>query len=166
MKSIKTLIVTKSKNLPAPARDSIENKNRGFTIIEVALVLAIAGLIFLVVFLALPALQNSQKDTAKRQDAGRVVSALEAYKADNQGAFPPDAWPSSVMATYAGQLSQIKGIYVEYGVSQYIAGFTSADIYIDRICAPSGSNTLGVSTGSAAVVVRLSSGSFYCVNVQ
>ena len=32
---------------------------KGFTIIEVALVLAIAGLIFLVVFLALPALQRS-----------------------------------------------------------------------------------------------------------
>lgn len=54
------------------------NKQHGFTIIEVALVLAIAGLIFLVVFLALPALQNSQKDIAKRQDAGRVVSALQS----------------------------------------------------------------------------------------
>lgn len=40
------------------------NKNqnltkKGFTIIEVVLVLAIAGLIFLMVFLALPALQRS-----------------------------------------------------------------------------------------------------------
>ena len=54
------------------------NKQHGFTIIEVALVLAIAGLIFLVVFLALPALQNSQKDTARRQDVGRVVSAFKS----------------------------------------------------------------------------------------
>lgn len=57
----------------------------GFTIIEVALVLAIAGLIFLVVFLALPALQNSQKDMARREDVGRVVAALQSYKIDNGG---------------------------------------------------------------------------------
>jgi prepilin-type N-terminal cleavage/methylation domain-containing protein len=38
-------------------------KAHGFTIIEVVLVLAIAGLIFLIVFLALPALQRSQRDT-------------------------------------------------------------------------------------------------------
>ena len=35
----------------------------GFTIIEVVLVLAIAGLIFLMVFIALPVLQRSQRDT-------------------------------------------------------------------------------------------------------
>ena len=38
----------------------------GFTIIEVVLVLAIAGLIFLMVFIALPALQRSQRDTERR----------------------------------------------------------------------------------------------------
>ena len=35
---------------------------KGFTIIEVVLVLAIAGLIFLMVFIALPALQRSQRN--------------------------------------------------------------------------------------------------------
>ena len=56
--------------------------NSGFTIIEVALVLAIAGLIFLVVFLALPALQRSQRDSARKQDVARVVTALQQYEAD------------------------------------------------------------------------------------
>ena len=54
----------------------------GFTIIEVALVLAIAGLIFLVVFLALPALQKSQRDTARRQDVAKAVAAIQQYYAD------------------------------------------------------------------------------------
>jgi prepilin-type N-terminal cleavage/methylation domain-containing protein len=40
----------------------LENK-KGFTIIEVVLVLAIAALIFLMVFSALPALQRNQRDT-------------------------------------------------------------------------------------------------------
>lgn len=77
-------------NLIKP-RPRSKPKQSGFTIIEVALVLAIAGLIFLVVFLALPALQNSQKDNARKQDVARVVSALQAYEADNEGALPNDS---------------------------------------------------------------------------
>jgi len=51
----------------------LTNKESGFTIIEVVLVLAIAGLIFLVVFLALPALQRSQRDSQRRTDLGRFI---------------------------------------------------------------------------------------------
>lgn len=65
-------------------------KNKGFTIIEVVLVLAIAGLIFLVVFLALPALQRGQRDTQRKQDLGRFMSQLTAYQSNNQGALPTD----------------------------------------------------------------------------
>lgn len=61
------------------------NKKRGFTIIEVVLVLAIAGLIFLMVFVALPALQRSQRDTARRNDLARVDTSLVQYQTNNQG---------------------------------------------------------------------------------
>ncbi len=54
-------------------------KRRGFTIIEVVLVLAIAGLIFLMVFVALPALQRSQRNTQRRRDAARVSTAIQEY---------------------------------------------------------------------------------------
>ena len=56
-----------------------------FTIIEVVLVLAIAGLIFLMVFLALPALQRSQRDTQRKNDIGRLKAAYQQYKANNKG---------------------------------------------------------------------------------
>ena len=56
----------------------------GFTIIEVVLVLAIAGLIFLMVFVALPTLQKSQKDTQRRNDIARVGTALLNYYANNK----------------------------------------------------------------------------------
>ncbi|PLS80866.1 hypothetical protein CYG49_03830, partial [Candidatus Saccharibacteria bacterium] len=46
------------------------SKQSGFTIIEVVLVLAIAALIFLIVFLAVPALQRGQRDTQRRSDVG------------------------------------------------------------------------------------------------
>jgi len=61
---------------------------KGFTIIEVVLVLAIAGLIFLVVFLALPALQRNQRDTQRRNDLGRAVTAVTNWSANNNGAVP------------------------------------------------------------------------------
>ena len=63
------------------------NKNnfKGFTIIEVVLVLAIAGLIFLMVSLALPALQRSQRDTQRKQDVAMVVTTLHNWKANNKG---------------------------------------------------------------------------------
>lgn len=60
----------------------------GFTIIEVVLVLAIAGLIFLMVFVALPALQRSQRDTQRRDDMARFISQLAQYQANNNGDVP------------------------------------------------------------------------------
>ena len=66
---------------------NIKNK-KGFTIIEVVLVLAIAGLIFMMVFIALPALQRSQRDTQRSNDISRVVTALQNYQGSNRGAIP------------------------------------------------------------------------------
>ena len=63
---------------------------KGFTIIEVVLVLAIAGLIFLMVFIALPALQRSQRDTQRRDDMARFMSQLNQYQANNAGKVPSD----------------------------------------------------------------------------
>ncbi len=59
------------------------NSKQGFTIIEVVLVLAIAGLIFLMVFVALPALQRSQRDTARRNDMSRVDTSLVQYQTNH-----------------------------------------------------------------------------------
>ena len=63
-----------------------------FTIIEVVLVLAIAGLIFLMVFIALPALQRNQRDTQRKNDMSRVVSALTSYRANNRGKLPTNGY--------------------------------------------------------------------------
>lgn len=60
----------------------------GFTIIEVVLVLAIAGLIFLMVFIALPALQRSQRDTQRRDDLARVTDAITQFQTNNNGRLP------------------------------------------------------------------------------
>lgn len=64
------------------------NSRRGFTIIEVVLVLAIAGLIFLMVFLALPALQRSQRDTQRRNSLGEFRTQVVQYQSNNRGRVP------------------------------------------------------------------------------
>ena len=48
--------------------------------------LAIAGLIFLMVFVALPALQRSQRDTQRRNDMSRVDTSLVQYQTNNMSA--------------------------------------------------------------------------------
>ena len=66
---------------------SIKSK-KGFTIIEVVLVLAIAGLIFLMVFIALPNMQRSQRDTARRNDYAAFASNITNYLTNNNGSLP------------------------------------------------------------------------------
>ncbi len=65
-----------------------KNKEKGFTIIEVVLVLAIAGLIFLMVFIALPALQRGQRDTQRKQDLSRAQTKINDYQSNNRNSLP------------------------------------------------------------------------------
>lgn len=90
----------------------------GFTIIEVVLVLAIAGLIFLMVFIALPSLQRSQRDTQRRNDMANVSSKITQYQTNNNGKLPSsgstpavadgkevkleDAWPCNSSSSSTG----------------------------------------------------------------
>ncbi len=65
-------------------------KLNGFTIIEVVLVLAIAGLIFLMVFIGLPALQRSQRDRQRKNDAAIIAAAVRTYMSHNGGKPPTE----------------------------------------------------------------------------
>lgn len=92
------------------AKLNINSKN-GFTIIEVVLVLAIAGLIFLMVFVALPALQRSQRDTARRNDMSRVDTSLIQYQTNNQdtgnGDLPgASSWTAEQDGTFPEQCNE------------------------------------------------------------
>lgn len=62
--------------------------SKGFTIIEVVLVLAIAGLIFLMVFIALPALQKGQRDAQRKSDLSRISVQMQSYLQSTRGTVP------------------------------------------------------------------------------
>ena len=74
-------------------------KKKGFTIIEVSLVIAIAGLIFLMVFVALPQLQRQQRDSRRRDDILSFLETVKKYQTNNRGALPEIADNSNEKVT-------------------------------------------------------------------
>lgn len=66
----------------------LQKQEKGFTIIEVLIVLAIAGLIVLIVFLAVPALQRNSRNTQRKNDVSAIGGALTEYVNNNNGSIP------------------------------------------------------------------------------
>jgi prepilin-type N-terminal cleavage/methylation domain-containing protein len=100
-----------------------KRKESGFTIIEVLIVLAIAGLILLVVFLAVPALQRNSRNTQRKNDVSALLGAISEYSNTNGGALP----------TAANQVTPFAklGFYQAADVSVSASGGTDVDnVYI------------------------------------
>lgn len=150
-----------------------KNKEKGFTIIEVVLVLAIAGLIFLMVFIALPALQRSQRDTQRRDDVSRFVSQLTSYSTNNRGALPTEAniddFVDSYMKSGGGEFKDpaTGNTYdmvtggtapkVEDGQIQYAFG---------KACSGENIGTANAGNRQAAVRVQLEGSGYFCQNAK
>jgi len=153
--------------------------NKGFTIIEVVLVLAIAGLIFLMVFIALPALQAGQRDTARKSDVSNVAAAVNSYSSANRGAFPDtttlgtqlESSTSGSTTTYGALSNNITSVTVD---TSKPANFTVGDgvitVYKGMKCgtnSPDGKGTLTAGTARGyATVTQLEGGNKtgYCLN--
>ena len=90
-------------------------QKQGFTIIEVVLVLAIAGLIFLMTFLALPALNRTQRDATRRDNISTFLRRLKEYQSNNRGALPPGETGSDEVTWNENESGPSwKGFYHDY----------------------------------------------------
>lgn len=152
---------------------NVQQKTKGFTIIEVVLVLAIAGLIFLIVFLALPALQRQQRDTQRRSDASKVLTAIQNYQSNNSGAVPASQAAVDILRdTY------VKGnntdTFTDPGGTTYVMTWknnvtdlatvpanNTFFVYSGAKC--NGEAAVAGTTNQAAVRVKLENGGTYCV---
>lgn len=78
-------------------------KDKGFTLIEIVLVLAIAGLILVIVFLAVSGAQKSRRDTQRKSDVSRIAAAMENYASNNNGTYPANqaAFNTQMTGTYS-----------------------------------------------------------------
>lgn len=146
---------------------------KGFTIIEVVLVLAIAGLIFLMVFIALPALQSSQRDTARKNDVSAVATAITSYGSNNRGAFPASTLvltgnaagkPDATSGKFGGYITTVSSNIDT--VTLQTAGTASATVSQGQIlvtqkttCAPAGSVSVSGSGATRSAKQTLGTGS-------
>ena len=113
------------------------NSKKGFTIIEVVLVLAIAGLIFLMVFIALPAMQRSQRDTQRRQDYSGFSSAIAQYLTNNNGKLPANGAPLTPKMYLNSTGMDPNG--VEYVVK--VVDLNASDVTVTELSAVPDTNT-------------------------
>jgi len=109
--------------------NKLKNTNsEGFTIIEVLIVLAIAGLILLIVFLAVPALQRNARNTSRKSDAGRLSSAVNNFVSNNNGTLPGGSsgstWTTDcgTITNDAGSLAEFSSTNIACGGSSYAQG--------------------------------------------
>jgi prepilin-type N-terminal cleavage/methylation domain-containing protein len=144
---------------------NLKKRTEGFTIIEVLIVLAIAGLILAIVFLAVPALQRSNRNTARRQDVGNLLSAVIEYQANNGGANPAIAAGTSTGnagGTSIKSLVQLSSnITVVNVVPPGANGTTTSrvDVAIPAKCSGSNTTSTGAAPTQAAAMYTLEGGS-------
>lgn len=152
----------------------MKQKNNGFTIIEVVLVLAVAGLIFLAVFVALPTLQRGQRDEQRRSDAARFVSQLTSYATNNNGSLPADSNVGTFLSNY--MTSSTEGFKDPQTGNNYtvtVPGSTNSSpstigqFYYKRGATCNGESIVfGSNNRQAAIAIKLESGGVYCQTVQ
>jgi type IV pilus assembly protein PilA len=135
-----------------------KRKDAGFTIIEVLIVLAIAGLIMLVVFLAVPALQRNSRNTQYREEASRILGAYNENSSNNAGAVlsasvSTTAGSDAANVLAAANTKNITTITIEAQGGSTAPSLTSAVIRTGAKC--SAANSATTNAGSTRQVVIL-----------
>jgi len=135
-----------------------KNNEKGFTIIEVMIVLAIAGLIILIVFLAVPALQRSSRNTSRRTDASRLSSAANNFVTNNNGQVPVTAANATAIINDAGTLAQYSsftGAGAASGTTPTTCTATSLTANKVTICGGAAINFTALASGSDGIVIAV-----------
>lgn len=131
------------------------NTKAGFTIIEVVLVLAIAGLIFMMVFLALPALQRAQRDTQRSDDIARLQSAINSYQANNRGKIPDGTGTVEGSDSKTEVINQGTPWAKFYGNYLLVGSGGQTDVFEDPDGSPYGLDVVSCSGSAAANTIAV-----------
>ena len=115
----------------------LQKDQKGFTIIEVLIVLAIAGLIMLIVFIAVPQLQRNQRNSARNNDANLITSAISECLTNRNGVQTSCQAIGANAVTLPGNLNQVTT--ATYGAG---TGSTTAATWVFGVtCSADGSAT-------------------------
>lgn len=144
-----------------------QKKDKGFTIIEVVLVLAIAGLIFLMVFIALPAMQRGQRDQSRKTDVNLVATAVTNYTGSNRGNWPSQDRLREYVDTLSGNSDKEK-LTINTSKPTSVAPEEEAIMVVTSMkCGESSKTNQALTSGSSrqfVVVTKLEAGggSYFC----
>jgi prepilin-type N-terminal cleavage/methylation domain-containing protein len=130
-------------------------KDEGFTLIEIVLVLAIAGLIMVIVFLAVVGAQRSRRDTQRKNDASRALAAMESCSSNNNGQYPAACVASLVSGGYFTGTGPGGTTYTVVNAAP------TADGQL-RPQSPGSCN--GAAAGTASVTIWQEQGASFCVH--
>jgi prepilin-type N-terminal cleavage/methylation domain-containing protein len=108
---------------------------RGFTLIEIVIVMAIAALMLLVVFNAVGNAQRNNRDNTRKQEAGEVVAILEQYATNHNGRYPTDLTDAALPNYDSKQL--VSGANFKYSNAACPATVTSSTYNV--VYSPQGS---------------------------
>lgn len=124
----------------------LSRKEQGFTIIEVLIVLAIASLILLAVFLAVPALQRNSRNTQRKNDIAAVMGAITEFESNNNGAVPTVACGSAGSFTVStGTCAAQTGSAASFKMGFYTAAPT---VQTTAVASAPTTDTLTIATGN------------------
>lgn len=101
----------------------VQKNETGFSIIEVLIVLAIAGLIMVVVFLAVPALQRNARNNALSTNANNIYAGASNYLSNNNGSLPATqaaaAPTNGIISIGAGTTVNIETVEVDSSIASF-----------------------------------------------
>lgn len=66
----------------------LSNNKKGFTLVEIVIVLAIAALILAAILFAVQGAQQSRRDSARRDSGGQIGALMEEYAGNHNGTYP------------------------------------------------------------------------------
>jgi prepilin-type N-terminal cleavage/methylation domain-containing protein len=131
----------------------LKNNQGGFTIIEVMIVLAIAGLILLIVLLAVPALKRNSHNTTAKNDASTVAAGINEAESNSNGTVPTNVTTTVVTDTVNANINLSGSATVAFTAGN--GGFTTTLAY-PAIQVYTNTNCSGTTaTGTVAIVYGL-----------
>lgn len=104
----------------------MKNNKKGFTLIELMIVVAIIGILAAIAIPKFADLINKSKEGATKGALSSVRSAIQVYYGDNEGWFPADTLESVILnAKYIGEIPQAKMPGTGHGDSKAVTARTN-----------------------------------------
>lgn len=118
---------------------TMKNRERGFTIVELLIVIVIIGILAALVIVAYSGITSRAKKQAAQASASAVQKKIEAYAADQSGTYPAFADASVLVAALDGvEVSKITSAGLSIGATAAVTDTTGQKTVAIESCTAGG----------------------------